>query len=60
MKIKVRAILPFYDKEAKTKRKNGDVFDVTAKRFNEICCKGRYIEVVEDEAPATASKKTEK
>ena len=60
MKIKVKVLIPFYDSEAKTSRKKDDVFEVTAKRFNEICRKGRYIEVVEEETETTATKKTEK
>lgn len=57
--MKVKAIKTFYDKEAKIKRepgKAGEVFEASAKRVNEINRKGRYIELVEDEAPATTKK----
>lgn len=56
MKIKVKAIRGFYDKEAKIKRKQGEVFEASVKRVNEINSKGRYIELIEDEAPATTKK----
>lgn len=55
--MKVKAIVSFYDKEAKTKRNQGEVFELPAKRVNEINRKGRYIELVENESPATSSKK---
>ena len=54
--MKVKAIRPFFDKEAKIKRKQGEVFEASAKRVNEINSKGRYIELIEDEAPATTKK----
>lgn len=60
MKLKAKVLYPFYDSEAKTNRKTNDVFEVTAKRFNEICRKGRYVELVEEESETTATKKTEK
>ena len=62
MKLKVKVLYPFYDSEAKVMRttKENNVFEVTAKRFNEICRKGRYVEVVEEETATTATKKTEK
>lgn len=61
MKLKAKVLYPFYDIEAKINRKTDDVFEVTAKRFNEICRKGRYVELVEEEeTETTATKKTEK
>lgn len=60
MKIKVKVILPFFDAETKIKRKKNDVFEVTAKRLNDILRKGRYVEIIEDDASATVAKKTEK
>lgn len=35
-KSKARAIKPFYDKQAKVRRKPDEVFDCTAKRLAEI------------------------
>lgn len=54
--MKVKAIRTFFDKEAKIKRKQGEVFETSAKRVNEINRKGRYIEVVEAETPVTTKK----
>lgn len=56
MKVKVKAIKTFFDKEAKIKRKQGEVFEASAKRVNEINHKGRYVELVEDETPVTTKK----
>lgn len=50
-----KVLIPFYDKVAKVDRKKGEVFPLTADRFNEITRKGRYIEAYEDAAPAVAS-----
>ena len=50
-KVKVR----FYDSAAKVVRKEGDIFDVTPARFNEISQKGRYIEAYDEAAEKTAS-----
>lgn len=49
--LKAKVLIPFYDTVAKVNRKNGDVFDVTPARFNEITRKGRYIEAYEGSAP---------
>lgn len=49
--LKAKCLIPFYDSAAKVNRKKGDVFDVTASRFNEITRKGRYIEAYEGSAP---------
>lgn len=54
--MKVKAIKAFFDKEAKIKRKQGEVFEASAKRVNEINRKGRYVDLVEEEAPATTKK----
>lgn len=50
--MKAKVLVSFYDKEAKKIRKEGDIFDVTAKRFNEIIAKGKYIQLVEETASA--------
>ena len=60
MKIKAKVLYPFYDSKANKNRKTNDVFEVTARRFNEICRKGRFVELVEETAETTATKKTEK
>lgn len=53
--MKAKVLIPFYDKVAKADRKKGEVFPLTADRFNDITRKGRYIEAFEDAAPAVAS-----
>lgn len=50
--MKARCRIDFFDKEAKVTRHPGDVFDITAARFNEITIKGRYIEAADDDTPA--------
>lgn len=52
--MKVKVLIPFRDKETKKTHKKGDIIDVTAKRFNEITAKGKYIQPVEDEKSAKA------
>lgn len=54
--MKVKAIVSFYDKEANKKRKQGEVFEASAKRVNEINSKGRYIELVEETLPKKKEK----
>ncbi len=51
--MKAQCKIEFFDKVAKVTRKPGEIFDLTAKRFNEITSKGRYIEAA-DEATKTA------
>ena len=53
--MKVKAKIRFYDSAAKVVRKEGDIFDVTPARFNEISQKGRYIEAYDEAAEKTAS-----
>lgn len=50
--MKAQCVIEFFDKVAKVTRQPGDVFDITAARFNEITLKGRYIVAAPDEAPA--------
>lgn len=51
--MKAKVLIPFKDKETKKAYKKGDIIDVTAKRFNEITSKGKFIQLVEeDEKPA--------
>ena len=52
MPIKAKVLIPFRDKETKKVQKKGDIIDVTPKRFNEIAAKGKYIQLVEETAPA--------
>jgi hypothetical protein len=52
--MKAKVLIPFKDKETKKEHKKNDIIDVSAKRFNEITTKGRYIELVEETtAPET-------
>jgi hypothetical protein len=57
--MKAKVLIPFTDKETGQKRKKGGVINITAKRFNEITAKGRYIEAV-DEPVITNDKDKEK
>ena len=57
--MKAKVLIPFTDKETGQSRKKGDVFNITAKRFNEITVKGRYIEAV-DEPVKTNNKEKSK
>lgn len=52
--MKAKVLIPFRDKETKKAYKKGDIIDVTAKRFNEITAKGRFIQLVEEEKTAKA------
>lgn len=51
MKIKVKTIAPFTDREENVERKMGSVFNVTQERFNEIngTVHGKLIEMVEED-----------
>lgn len=55
--MKAKVLIPFTDKVTGKKHNKNDVIEVTAKRFNEITEKGRYIQVVEDEKPTTTATK---
>ena len=46
--MKVKVIIPFRDKETKKKYKKGDIIDVTAKRYNEIVTKARFVELIRE------------
>lgn len=46
--MKVKVLIPFSDKHTGEKYKKNDIIDVTAKRFNEITTKGRYVEPIEE------------
>ena len=50
MKVKVKVLIPFRDKHTKKTYKKGEIIEVTAERFNEITAKGKYIQLVADEA----------
>ena len=58
--MKAKVLIPFMDKETGQKHKKGDVFNVTAKRFNEITAKGRYIEAVDEPAEPVNTNNKEK
>lgn len=45
--VEAKVLIAFTDKETKKAYKVGDTVKLTAKRFNEITRKGRYIELVE-------------
>lgn len=46
--MKAQCAIEFFDKVAKVTRKPGEVFEITAARFNEITLKGRYIVAADD------------
>ncbi len=48
--MKVKVLIPFRDKYTGKVYKKGEVIEVTAARFNEITAKGKYIELVVEEA----------
>lgn len=52
--MKAKVLIPFRDKETKKGYKKGNTIDVTAKRFNEITAKGRFIQLVEEEKQTKA------
>lgn len=55
--IKAKVLIPFTDKETNKKYdKKGDIITLTAKRFNEIQRKGKYIEAAEEETTSKAEK----
>ena len=47
--MKVKILIPFTDKHTGKKHKKGDIFDISAKRFNEITTKGKLVELIDDE-----------
>lgn len=55
--MKAKVVIPFNDKYTGKEYKKGDVIEVTAKRFNEITNKGKFIQLVEEEAPAKKESK---
>ena len=52
--MKAKVTNPFYDTVAKKVRKKGEIFDLTAARFNEIRNKGNFVEIIDDEKPVKA------
>lgn len=48
--MKAKVLIPFNDKYTGKEYKKDDVIDVTAKRFNEITKKGKFIQLVEESA----------
>lgn len=53
--MKVKVLIPFNDKVTGQHHEKGAVINLTAKRFNEISRKGRYIELLEE--PETKKEK---
>lgn len=58
--MKAKVLIEFNDKHTKKACKKGEIINVTAKRATEILSKGKYIQLVEDENPATTAKKENK
>lgn len=54
--MKVKVLIPFNDKYTGKEHKKDEIFDVTAKRFNEITKKGKFIQPVEEETNKKESK----
>ena len=52
--MKAKLLIAFTDGKTGKTHKAGDTIDVTAKRFNEISAKGRYLEAVEAKEPVKA------
>lgn len=52
MKVRVRS--QFYDTTAKKVRQQGEIFELTPARFNEIQHKGNFVEPVNEEKPVKA------
>ena len=48
--MKAKVLIPFNDKYTGKEYKKDDVIDVSAKRFNEITKKGKFIQLVEEAA----------
>lgn len=46
--MKAKVLITFNDKYTGKQYKKGDVIEVTAKRFNEITSKGKFIQLVEE------------
>lgn len=55
--MKVKAVVAFFDKAENKNRKQGETFEASATRINELNRKGRYIDLVEEEAPKTTKEK---
>lgn len=47
--MKVKVLIPFFDKHTGEKYTEGDIIDVTPDRFNEIIGTGNLIQTVEEE-----------
>lgn len=52
--IKVEVLIDFTDKVTGKKYEHGKVYELTAKRINEINAAGKYIKLVEDSVPTQA------
>jgi hypothetical protein len=56
--MKAKVLIPFTDKETGQSRKKGDVINITAKRFNEIIAKGKFIEAHDEPVITNNKEKT--
>ncbi len=54
--VKAKVLIPYTDKNTGKKHVKNEIIEVSAKRFNEITSKGRFIELVEEEEPTTTKK----
>ena len=55
--MKVKVLIPFTDKHTGKKHNKGEIFDVSAKRFNEITEKGKLVEPIDSEKEPETDKK---
>lgn len=53
--MKAKVLITFYDSVAKVVRNVGDIIEVTPSRFNEIRCKGRFVEAHDETAQKAAT-----
>ena len=54
--MKAKVLIPFNDKYTGKEYKKDDVIELTAKRFNEITCKGKFVQAVEETETKTEKK----
>ncbi len=46
--MKVKVLIPFTDKHTGAQHKKDDILEISAKRFNEIIGKGKFVEAVDE------------
>lgn len=54
--LKVKAIVAFFDKAENKARKQGEIFEASVTRVNELNRKGRFIELVDEKTPVAKEK----